>query len=145
MIDIRDSRHCPSMEELENYVRTPLFQQFCGEMQDAYQANVKLEFSGCAWEHGWNVKFRKSGKTLCTLYPRENFFTVLVVIGSKEKEAAESLLPECAGVIQEIYRQTKEGNGQKWLMIDLEDAGKVYDDVKRLIRLRYPFKKEKAQ
>ena len=38
--------------------------------------------------------------------------------------------------IQEIYRQTKEGNGQRWTMIDLEDTGSLYDDVLRFIEIR---------
>nr|WP_303790009.1 hypothetical protein [Anaerotruncus colihominis] len=38
--------------------------------------------------------------------------------------------------MQEIYSRTKEGNGQKWLMIDLEDRGDLYDDVFRLIEIR---------
>ena len=51
-----------------------------------------LEFSKCSWEPGWNVKFKKSGKTLCTVYPRENYFTVIVVIGKKEKEKKKGFI-----------------------------------------------------
>ena len=39
----------------------------------------------------------------------------------KTKEEAEALLPGCTAELQELYEQTQEGNGQKWLMIDLED------------------------
>lgn len=82
------------------------------------------------------MKFRKSGKSLCTIYPREGYFTVLAVIGQKEKEAVENILNECTSKLRDIYHQTKTGNGQKWLMIDLEDKGKMYLDVLRLIEIR---------
>ncbi|NBH35941.1 DUF3788 family protein [Clostridiaceae bacterium] len=95
---------------------------------------TKLFRRVCALE--WNVKFRKSGKSLCTIYPKEGFFTVLVVIGAREKEAVEAILPECTKEVREIYRKTKLGNEQKWLMIDLEDQGEVYEDIFRLIEIR---------
>lgn len=46
-------------------------------------------------ERGCNVIFKKSGRRLCTIYPREVYFTVLVVIGSKVKEAVEIILCDC--------------------------------------------------
>ena len=105
-------------------------------MKTKYNCNEKIEFSSCSWEYGWSVKFKKSGKTLCTIYPQENYFTVLVVVGQKEKEAVEALLQECTPELRDIYSQTKTGNGQKWLMIDLEDNDEMYSDVFRLIDIR---------
>ncbi|ENY8421311.1 DUF3788 family protein [Clostridioides difficile] len=32
-------------------------------------------FSSCSWEFGWNIKFKKPRKNLCTVYPKENYFT----------------------------------------------------------------------
>lgn len=61
---------------------------------------------------------------------------MLVVIGAREKEAAELILPDCTDRLQEIYRQTKEGNGQRWLMVDIEDDDEVYRDMLRFIELR---------
>lgn len=136
MIDIQDEGYFPSLEELCGYVRNPLFDRFCLEMKERFRGREKIEFSSCSWERGWNIKFKKSGKNLCTLYPRESYFTVLVVIGAREKEAAELILPDCTDRLQEIYRQTKEGNGQRWLMVDIEDDDEVYRDMLRFIELR---------
>jgi len=82
------------------------------------------------------MKFKKSGKNLCAIYPEENFFRILVVVGNKEKEQVEAILPGLFSEIQNIYHQTEEGNGQRWLMIGLEDDGVVYRDVLRLIDIR---------
>lgn len=136
MIDIQDEGYFPSLEELCGYVRNPLIDRFCLEMKERFRCKEKIEFSSCSWERGWNIKFKKSGKNLCTLYPRESYFTVLVVIGAREKEAAELILPDCTDRLQEIYRQTKEENGQRWLMVDIEDDDEVYRDVLRFIELR---------
>lgn len=136
MLDIQDRGHQPLLEEIGCYINNPVFMYFCTEIKEKYCCTEKIEFSSCSWEHGWNVKFKKSGKNLCTIYPREGFFTVLVVIGQNEKEFVENILPECTPELREIYQQTKTGNGQKWLMIDLEDQDKLYDDVLRLIDIR---------
>lgn len=79
---------------------------------------------------------KKAGKTLCTIYPRKNYFTVMVVIGKKEKEQTQLILHELSYNIQKIYHNTREGNNQKWLMIDLNENDEVYKDILRLIDIR---------
>ncbi|WP_233457070.1 DUF3788 family protein [Blautia producta] len=96
-----------------------------------------MEYSKDVWARGWNVKFRKSGKSLCVIYPKKNYFTVLVVVGNKEKEHVENLLTQFSEYIQKIYHNTREGNGQKWLMIDIISKNTSYQDVLRLIDMRY--------
>lgn len=136
MIDIQNKEICPTLDEMGEYIRNSVFYQFCMDIKTKYNCKEKIEFSSCSWEYGWNVKFKKSGKNLCTIYPREGYFTVLVVVGNKEKEAVEEMLKECTPELRDIYNQTKAGNGQKWLMIDLEDKGKMVADVLRLIDIR---------
>ncbi len=73
---------------------------------------------------------------MCTIYLREGYFTVMVVVGAKEKAAVEKILPECTAEMRNIYQQTQEGNGQRWLMIDLEDKGSLYEELLRFIQIR---------
>lgn len=136
MIDLQDKTICPTLEEIGEAVRNPVFMEFCAEIKWTYQCVEKIEFSRCSLEPGWNVKFRKAGKTLCTIYPKEGYFTVMVVVGQKERAAVEAALPECTVELRGLYRQTKEGNGQRWLMIGLEDRGELYRDCLRLVEIR---------
>ncbi len=53
-----------------------------------------------------------------------------------KKGIIEEILPTLSVEIQQIYKETKEGNGQKWLMIDLEDNDKRYEDAKRMLEIR---------
>lgn len=136
MIDLQDKNNPPAIEAISEYVRNPVFVQFCSEIKNTYKCNEKIEYSSCSWEKGWNIKFKKAGKTLCTVYPRECYITIMIVIGTKEKAFVEAILPECTVELSDIFNHTKEGNGQKWLMIDLEDKGDLYNDVLRLIQIR---------
>ncbi|MFR5683082.1 MAG: DUF3788 family protein [Clostridia bacterium] len=85
---------------------------------------------------GWNIKLKKSSKSLCVIYPKEKYFQVLVVVGKKEKKQVEELLPHLSKEIQEIYRNTEEGNGQRWMMIELNSNNNVYKDTLKLIGIR---------
>lgn len=136
MIDLQNKSTCPTLEEISDYVRNPVFMLLCSEIKDTYQCSEKIEYSSCSLEKGWNVKFKKAGKTLCTIYPRENYFTVMVVVSTKEKASVEEMLPKCTVELQDIYHQTQEGNDQRWLMIDLESKDDLYHDLLQLIRIR---------
>lgn len=136
MIDIKDMSYEPNMEEMSAAINNLLFAELCQHMETEYKALHKIEYSKDVWLRGWNMKFRKVGKSLCTVYPKDGYFTILVVVGNKEKERVENLLPQMSGKIQQIYAETKEGNGQRWLMIDLQDRGAVYNDVLKLISIR---------
>lgn len=136
MMNLQDRNTRPTLEELADYINNPLFLSFCSQVKALYACPESIEYSSCSMEKGWNVKFKKSGKTLCTIYPREGYFTAMVVIGPKEKERVEALLPDCSSALQELYWQTREGNGQRWLMIDLEDDDELYQEAFQLIHIR---------
>lgn len=126
----------PTEIDVSEYINNSVWDDFCKYMIDTYKIKPTFEFSKCSWEYGWNIKFKKSGKTLATIYPRECYFYIMIVIGKNEKESLEDMLPKLSQDIQKIYLETKEGNGQKWLMIPLEDDDKRYSDVKEMIKLR---------
>ncbi|MDO5649762.1 MAG: DUF3788 family protein [Gallicola sp.] len=136
MLDIKDSNHRPRIEELGDYIENPLFHEFYQYMLDEYKALTKIEFSKDVYFPGWNIKLRKGGKGLCVIYPNKKFFKVLVVVGKKEKEKIEEILPSLSEEMQEIYQNTKEGNGQRWLMIDIKEDNELYKDLLKLIRIR---------
>lgn len=132
MFNREDYKHKPNMTTMSEYVNNSLWDKFVNFMKEEYNIKPIFAFSKCNWEYGWNVKFKKNNKSLCTLYPRENHFIVMIVIGKKEKDSFEEILPSLNKDIQQLYLETKEGNSQKWLMIELEDDDKRYDDVKKL-------------
>lgn len=144
MIDLKELNHVPNLDEISEFIGIPLFDEFYRDINDKYKPICKIEYSKDVWLRGWNVKFRKGIKPLCVLYPKERYFTVLIVIGSSEKETVENLLPKLSNLTQEIYYKTKEGNGQKWLMINLDAKNDTYQDVLRLIHIRWENRKSKT-
>ena len=73
MIDIHNKNYIPALEEMVEYINNPVFLLFCNDVKTKYNCKEQIEFSSCSWEYGWNVKFKKSGKTLCTIYPCQSY------------------------------------------------------------------------
>lgn len=136
MFDLKDINYKPDIQELQDYIGNPLFPHLYELLNEEYRALCRIEYSKDSWLRGWNIKFRKSGKSLCVIYPKKSYFTVLVVIGKKEKERTELLLPTLSDEMQRIYHSTKEGLGQRWLMIDLHNEGDLYQDMLKLVFIR---------
>lgn len=111
MFNREDMSHKPDIMTISEYVNNPLWDEFIHFMKEKYNVQPIFEFSKCSWEYGWNVKFKKSNHSLCTLYPRENYFIAMIVIGKHERERFEEILPSLSEAIQQIYSDTKEGNG----------------------------------
>lgn len=127
----------PSWEQITEYINNPLWTVFNQRIQSAYHCDPRLEYSRCSMQAGWNIKYKKSGRSLCTLYPMQGYFIALVVIGSRELTEAELLMPLCSDYVQTVFKNTKTGNGQKWLMLEVREES-IMRDVFTLINLRKP-------
>ena len=55
----------------------------------------KIAYSNCAMDNnvwrGWNIKYQKSGKSLCTIYPQQGYFLALVPCKSFEVRSDDTL------------------------------------------------------
>lgn len=125
----------PTMEQIAAFAASPLWDELCGHLHTCYDVTPSVAYSVCAGAPGWNVKYRKSGRALCTLYPDDGFFTCLVTIGRREAPEAELLLPFLSEEVSALYQNAKPLNGARWLMIPVTSS-KMLEDAKRLIALR---------
>lgn len=125
----------PTEEDISEYIGSGLWQELHSFIQGAYQVLPKYAYSGCSMQKGWNVKYQKSGRSLCTLYPMQGYFIALVVMGERELPKAELLLPICGDYVRSLFMSTRPSMGGRWLMIDVKDS-QTLEDVKTLITIR---------
>lgn len=133
--DKTDETQKPSMVIINNYVNSHLFEDLCEHLEKEFQSKPVLEYSKCSLQRGWNVKYKKAGHTLCTLYPMAGYFIALVVISNHEQDEIELGLPAFTEYVQQLYHDTKASMGQRWLMIHVINP-EVLKDVKQCIRIR---------
>ncbi len=127
----------PTMEDMAAFVNNPLWGEMNARLQSAYQTAPKISFSGCSGQPGWNAKYQKGGRALCTLYPMEGFFIALVVVGEKERVEVELMLPGYTAYIQDLYQESGALMGAKWLMAAVTTE-EILRDLMAIIAIRRP-------
>jgi len=88
-----------------------------------------------ARKHGWNVRYRKSGKTLITLTPEKGAVLVLMVLGKEESKKVLSMRNELSPKVYRLIENAKQLHDGRWLWIRLfqtEDA----EDIERLLLIK---------
>lgn len=130
-----DTTQTPTKEIIAAYINNPLWERLCNHIEGQYEIKPIFEYSGCSMQAGWNIKYKKSNRNLCTLYPMEGYFIALIVIGERERTETEFALPFFTEHFQHLYQETKTGMGQKWLMINVTDDD-ILNDVIKCIEVR---------
>jgi len=129
----------PSNRKIKEFVDTPLWDSLDHFLKQTYNVKPKFAYSNCSMEKGmwkgWNVKYQKSGKSLCTLYPKKGYILALVPIGIRAMNEAELMMPLCTEYTQNLFKQTTSGHNGKSLAFELKNED-VLQDMKRLIELR---------
>lgn len=135
---ILSSAHEPTFEEISNSIAGPgaeLWRELNTFIQQEWKASPKIAFSRCSGKPGWNVKYQKSGKSLCTLYPEDRGFIALVVITLALVPGVMAQEAEFTPYVIDLVASGKPYNGTLWLMIQVTD-GQVLEDVKRLFMMK---------
>ncbi|MCR2043998.1 DUF3788 domain-containing protein [Anaerosalibacter massiliensis] len=130
-----NSYNPPTIDDINEYINSKLWQDLNAFLQNAYRIQPKLSYSKCSMQPGWNVKYQKNGKSLCTLYPMEGYFIVLLVIGNKEVHQAENIIHLCSRYTQDLYQKTAFSTVGSWLMINVTDR-LILDDVINLVQIK---------
>lgn len=92
------------------------------------------------WDKGfgcWEAehKYRRGGKTLCTLYAKEGSAVLLITLGKAEREKFEAQRGAFSRPLQRLYDETATYHDGKWLWIPLDERF-CESDAERLLRIK---------
>ena len=83
--EVFNKENQPTESEIKDFVGAKIFALFTdldNHMRECYKIKPKLSYSSCAMDNniwrGWNIKYQKSGKSYCTIYPQQEHFLVLI-------------------------------------------------------------------
>ena len=130
----------PTERQIAEFIASSLWADLNVFLRESYAVEPKYSYSVCSGQPGWNVKYQKAGRSLCTLYPMDGFFIALVVVGAKEQMEVELLAPSFTAHVQELLQSAGGLAGARWLMINVTDED-ILLDVKTLIQIRRKIKK----
>ena len=133
----------PNEQELTNLLGESLFEvwtKLCAAIDEKYDMERLWGNGGKAWNYEY--KYRRGGKTLCSLYAKENCIGFMIIFGKAEREKFESCKENYSEQVQKIYDAAKTYYDGKWVMFEPVDTV-LFDDFIRLLSIkRRPNKKQ---
>jgi hypothetical protein len=108
-----------------------LWEELTQFIADNYPIPGEWNFGGK--NYGWNFWYRKSGKTLLTLYPQVGYFMAQIVLGKEQVEQALTLkLGRNVGMVLTETPQLHDG---RWLFIKVKTKKDV-KDIQQLLQVK---------
>lgn len=96
-------------------------------------------------QHGWTVRYRKSGKALCSLFPEKGSFTILIVLGETEAAAARAQKGRLSANVRRMLDEAPPLRDGRWLWIRLQSPADM-ESIKALLCIkRSPAKAKQAK
>ncbi len=137
-IDIFDKTREPSLEDMTNYIEGKAKERWRNILEfitNNYNSKPNIMYSKCSAKPGWNVKYKKNGKALCTLYPDKDYFTALIVLNNDDMEWLKGMRNDYTTYFLNLFDNCGLFNGTKWLMIEVRND-KILEDIKNIIDLK---------
>ena len=92
-------------------------------------------------KYGWTVRYRKSGRTLCSLFPEKGSFTVLITLGRKESDLVLSMKDELSSQIFKVIQESRQLRDGRWLWIRILKSNGI-TDIKKILAVKRKPKKQ---
>lgn len=121
------------IEELAGGERWALFERLNEMILEHYDMEQAWDKGGRDWAAC--LRYRRGGKTLCTVYFRKGEAAVLVIFGKKEREKFEETKKEFSDFVQEVYHSSKTYHDGKWMLFDMDTEG-LLSDMEKLLAIK---------
>lgn len=76
-------------------------------------------------QRGWSVRYRRGKKTLCYLFPEENTFAVLIILGREELRKADLARNRLNGETLRVLDTTEQYHDGRWLWLQAAEESDV--------------------
>lgn len=110
-----------------------VWKELCTFIDEKYEMEHLWDNGGKAWIYEY--KYRRGGKTLCTLYARENGIGLLIIFGKAEREKVEDIRKNLSEEVQRTYDEAKTYHDGKWVMFEPADSS-AFDDYLQLLTIK---------
>ena len=132
----------PTQSTMTELLGQPLFkvwQELCSAIDEKYDMERLWNTGGKNWTYEY--KYRRGGKTLCSLYAKKNSLGFMIIFGKDERAKFEAERNDYSQQVQKIYDEAKTYRDGKWVMFEPTDTSMFQDFIKLLGIKRKPNKK----
>ena len=131
-----DKEHEPSEKDIFGYLGNnakEAWADIISFLKTNYDFLPELDFGGA--KYGWSIRYRRSGKSLCTLYPEKGSFTILIVLGKKEVIEFKEKISDFSEAVIALFNNARQFHDGRWLWIRVLKKPDA-EDVKRLLIIK---------
>ena len=131
-----EKENAPSDKEIVKFIGKPSSNDWI-ELNDFLQTYYDFvpETVFYGKKYGWTIRYRKSGKILCSLFPEVGGFTVLIVLGKQEVEKTEKIHSDFSTDLKTLFDSTEQLHDGRWLWIRMPDSASI-KDIKKLLQIK---------
>ena len=128
-----DKEHRPTAQEICDMLssKQPLWENLTQFITDSYLMPGEFSFGGK--KYGWNMWYRKSGKTLVNLYPQQGYFVAQIVLGKDQVEHVWQL--KLGKNVKTVLEATPQLHDGRWLFIKVMTEQDV-KDIEQLLMVK---------
>jgi len=135
-----DPKHQPTPEEIRSALGScfPLWERLTSFIEKSY----RIEGTWSTWgpaKSGWNLRYRRNGKSLTALHPQQERILAQIVLGKAQAERALQL--ELGEKVSRMLQEAPQLRDGRWLFIPVTSESDAKDVEKLLLaKMRLPRK-----
>ena len=132
----------PSQSTMTELLGQPLFevwQELCSAIDEKYEMERLWNTGGKNWTYEY--KYRRGGKTLCSLYAKSNCVGFMIIFGKDERAKFEDIIDTLSAAVCRQYDEAQTYHDGKWVMFEPANTSEFDDYIKMLAIKRKPNRK----
>ena len=133
----------PDLKEIRKFISSKkaikAFDSLLKFLDENYNFEQQIVFGGKRF--GVMVRYRKNGKTLVSVFPEKDAFSVVLVYGKKEVILFNANKDVFDPFIIDIFDNTPQLHDGKWMLINLNDSI-LLPDLEKMIMIKKSVKKQ---
>ena len=121
----------PTQSTMTELLGQPLFeiwQELCSVIEEKYDMERLWNTGGKNWTYEY--KYRRGGKTLCSLYARRNCVGFMIIFGKDERAKFEDIRDSLSDSVCRQYDEATTYRDGKWVMFEPTDTYEFDDYMK---------------
>ena len=128
-----------AMTELLGQHLFEVWQELCSLINEKYDMERLWNTGGKNWTYEY--KYRRGGKTICSLYAKSNCVGFMIIFGKNERAKFEDIRGSLSHSVCRQYDEAKTYHDGKWVMFEPTDTSEFDDYMKLLVIKRKPNRK----
>ena len=130
-----------AMTELLGPSLYEVWQELCSAIDEKYEMERLWNTGGKKWTYEY--KYRRGGKTLCSLYAKSNCIGFMIIFGKDERTKFEEIRGTLSDAVCRQYDEAETCHDGKWVMFEPTGTEDFDDYMKLLAVKRKPNRKQR--